>query len=212
MKRAFTLIELLVVIAIIALLMGILMPALSRVKKQARSVACQALLKQWGTIWPMYCDDNDGRFCEAGDLGWKRGTWVISLRPQYRTRSKILLCPAAAKRRPDASGTDLAYGDSTHTYIMGSGEFFSRGKKPVSVVTTGSMTRKARAPFRAVRFPGTGSIKTWPNPTESPSLPIRCGEGAGPAIVPVRRQRRLPLSTASFPLNLTANGSTTPMK
>ncbi|MHC4073855.1 MAG: type II secretion system protein, partial [Planctomycetota bacterium] len=56
-RRAFTLIELLVVIAIIALLMGILMPALARVKKQARTVACQALLKQWGTIWSMYCDD-----------------------------------------------------------------------------------------------------------------------------------------------------------
>ena len=90
-RKGFTLIELLVVIAIIALLMAILMPALSRVNKQARSVACQALLKQWGVIWSIYCDDNDGRFCEAGDLGWKRGTWVISLRPQYRTRSKILL-------------------------------------------------------------------------------------------------------------------------
>ncbi len=125
MKRAFTLIELLVVIAIIALLMGILMPALSRVKKQARSVACQALLKQWGIIWAMYCDDNDGRFCEAGDLGWKRGTWVIGLRPQYRTRSKILLCPSAAKRRPSAEGSILSYGDSTHTYIMGSGGIFN---------------------------------------------------------------------------------------
>jgi prepilin-type N-terminal cleavage/methylation domain-containing protein len=123
-RSGFTLIELLVVIAIIALLLGILMPALSRVKKQARSVACQATLKQWGTIWTMYCDDNDGRFCDAGDLGWLRGTWVLALRPQYRTKSKILLCPAAAKRRPSGSGADLEYGDSTHTYIMGSGGIF----------------------------------------------------------------------------------------
>lgn len=123
-RRGFTLIELLVVIAIIALLMGILMPALARVKKQARSVACQALLKQWGTIWSMYSDENDGRFPEAGDLGWKRGTWVIAFRAQYRTKSKILLCPAAAKRRPSGGANNLEYGDSTHTYIMGSGGAF----------------------------------------------------------------------------------------
>jgi len=47
-RRGFTLIELLVDIAIIALVMGILMPALARVKKQAKAVACQALLNQWG--------------------------------------------------------------------------------------------------------------------------------------------------------------------
>jgi prepilin-type N-terminal cleavage/methylation domain-containing protein/prepilin-type processing-associated H-X9-DG protein len=122
--RAFTLIELLVVIAIIALLMAILMPALARVKKQAKAVACQSLLKQWGVIWSMYCDDNNGRFSEAGNLGWLRGTWVIALRPQYRTRSKILICPAATKRRPSSSGSILEYGDSSHTYIMGTGGLF----------------------------------------------------------------------------------------
>ena len=80
-KKGFTLIKLLVVIAIIALLMGILMPALARVKKQAKSVACQALLKQWGVIWSMYCDDNNGNFSRGlvRGSGWHRGEWIICL-------------------------------------------------------------------------------------------------------------------------------------
>jgi len=58
--KGFTLIELLVVIAIIALLLAILMPALQRVRKQARAVACQSHLKQWCIVWSMYLDDHDG--------------------------------------------------------------------------------------------------------------------------------------------------------
>ena len=61
-ESGFTLIELLVVIAIIALLMGILMPALSRVKDQAQTIRCSANLSQYGIGMRMYLDDNSYRF------------------------------------------------------------------------------------------------------------------------------------------------------
>ncbi|MHC4510745.1 MAG: type II secretion system protein [Planctomycetota bacterium] len=123
--RGFTLIELLVVIAIIALLMAILMPALARVKKQARSVACQALLKQWGVIWAMYCDDNNGRFSVGlvGGSGWHRGEWVICLRSQYRTKTQILQCPMAVKRHPQGH----EWGSTFYTYYMPTGGSGSLG-------------------------------------------------------------------------------------
>ena len=64
-ESGFTLIELLVVIAIIALLMGILMPALSRVKEQARTITCRSNLNQYGIGMRMYLDENDYFFPET---------------------------------------------------------------------------------------------------------------------------------------------------
>ena len=94
----FTLIELLVVIAIIALLLSILMPALQRVKKQARSVACQANLRQWGTIFSIYMQDNDGYFA----YGDSSGRWRWILQDQHRDRMLSSCCPEAAN--PERNG------------------------------------------------------------------------------------------------------------
>ena len=111
----FTLIELLVVIAIIALLMSILMPALQRVKKQARSVACQANLRQWGTIFSIYMQDNEGYFA----YGDSSGRWRWLLQDQHRDRMLSACCPEATN--PDRNdGTYNAWGGESldDDYVM----------------------------------------------------------------------------------------------
>jgi len=97
-RQGFTLIELLVVIAIIALLMSILMPALSRVKDQAKAAACLSNLHQWAVMWSMYAEANNGHFDvgAGGESQTGANRWPGALEDYYKD-DKIRLCPVAKK-------------------------------------------------------------------------------------------------------------------
>jgi len=112
-----------VVIAVIALLMAILIPALHRARRQARTVVCQSNLRQWAMTLGAYTQTYEGRFPSVargwGALWLLRGTFIGDEDPNanhaalhgFHTKG-IALCPMAT-RPADPNGGGFVIGVTT---------------------------------------------------------------------------------------------------
>lgn len=191
-RRGFTLIELLVVIAIIALLMSILMPAMRRVREQARMISCLANLKQWNLIASMYTEDNEGKFWASdGNAYW----WVNNLEPRYQDwkANEVWMCPTATKPVVDEYGNQAptlnifnAWGIFNGAALGKNGVAGSYGingycltpngvsasttyESGVNVVKNGWLTAGQTGSSNAPWFIEALRFDLWPLPTEAPA-------------------------------------------
>ncbi len=142
-RYAFTLIEILVVISIIALLLAILLPALSRVREQTKKVVCSSQLRQQTLAMVCYTENFDGKVMGVGGPGnpyWFHliapflGDELYEKDPQaaFEGVMQIIICPSVTER---ADGQSLQRGTAIRSWAFwwgGVGNSYAEGSYTIN--------------------------------------------------------------------------------
>lgn len=112
-KRAFTLVELLAVMAIIALLLAILMPALTKVKRRAYIVICQTNLRSLGIGALLYSDQNDGKL-----FSYEKPCYLKLIAPYIGNVDEVRFCRATKViEKPGDINESARWGSATEAWM-----------------------------------------------------------------------------------------------